>query len=79
MSLAIMDPPSDDDDECFLVQLDSSDMFSKASKVVNSMPPCLGVVTDLIFNQTILRQRFLMRQYNWEPDSRLTNFVKAME
>jgi len=44
MSLAAMpvDPSSDDDDECFSVQLDSSDMSPKASKVTIAMP-CLPV------------------------------------
>ncbi|KAI9442133.1 hypothetical protein H4582DRAFT_2109832 [Lactarius indigo] len=35
--------------------------------------------TDLRATQTILRQRFPMRRYNWENDGRLTNLAKAMD
>jgi len=76
-----MDHPTDDDD-CFSVQLDGSDMFPKASKVsiYASDRPSLLVLTCIpISNQTILRQRFTMRRYNLEHDGRLTNLVKTME
>ena len=68
----------DDDDECFSVQLDSSDMCPRAHKVAISCSR-LDVSIDLCFNQTILRQRFAMRRYNLEQDGRLTHLAKAKE
>jgi hypothetical protein len=72
---------SDDDDECFAVQLDGSGMYPRTQKVIrsSSIPLRLDVGADLHSDQTILRQRFPMRRYNLERDGRLTNLTKAIE
>ncbi|KAH9014065.1 hypothetical protein EDB84DRAFT_1443989 [Lactarius hengduanensis] len=73
-----MPPPSsasDDDDDCLSVQLDSSEMSPKAPKV--SFTFCFNKGTESM--QTILRQRFAMRQYHLGQDGRLTNLARAMD
>jgi hypothetical protein len=74
-----MDSASDNED-CFSVQLEGSDMSPKAPKVAsNRIYVCHDGCPYLHSIQTILRKRFPMRRYNLEQDGRLTNLVKAME
>ena len=66
LSLAAMDsdPSSDSDDEYFTMQLDGSDSFPRAQKVV-SFPLRLDVGIDNPHSdQTILRQTFAMRRHH---------------
>ena len=80
LSLAVMDPSSDSDGECFTVQLDGSDSSPRAQKVM-STPLRLEVgIDDLHSNQTILRQTFTMRRHrNVEIDCRLVNLAEVIE
>ncbi|KAI9440154.1 hypothetical protein H4582DRAFT_2056767 [Lactarius indigo] len=66
---------SNDDDDCFSVQLNSSEMSPKAPKV--SFTFCFNKGTES--TQTILRQRFAMRRYHLGQDGRLTNLARAMD
>jgi hypothetical protein len=66
ISLAAMDsdPSGDSDGECFTVQLDGSDSFPRAQKVI-SIPLRLDVgIDNLHSDQTILRQTFTMRRHH---------------
>ncbi|KAI9430148.1 hypothetical protein H4582DRAFT_2064095 [Lactarius indigo] len=66
---------SNDDDNCFSVQLDSSEMSPKAPKV--SFTFCFNKGTES--TQTILWQRFAMRRYHLGQDGRLTNLARVMD
>lgn len=75
------DSSHDSDGECSTVQLDGSDSFPRAQKVI-SIPLCLDDIVgidDLYSEQTILRQTFTMRRHhNMEHDCRLMNSVEVI-